>query len=206
MQDEVADLRSYYESEASQQTRGPLHGPRVDLRDQFVEQLMQEERSTVVDFGAGPGFDAIGFSEAGIQYVGVDLAHGNGVLAAARDVTVVQGSIASPPLRDGSFDAGWSMSTVMHVPEPHVEPVLAAMARTLRPGSPLFVALWGGSLGEHISDNQIAGERRLFSLRTFERNRELLASVGTIERAENLDLGPDDWEYHVFLTRTHQDF
>lgn len=202
MQDEVADLRSYYEEEASQQTRGPLHGPRVELRADFVEQLLREGRGTVVDFGAGPGFDAIGFSDAGIQYVGVDLAHGNSVLAAARGVTVVQGSIASPPLRDGSFEAGWSMSTLMHVPEPQVEAVLAAMARTLRPGSPLFVALWGGSLGEHIDEYRIEGQRRLFSLRTFNRNHELLATVGTIERAENLDLGPDNWEYHVFLART----
>lgn len=200
MEDEVADLRSYYEEEARQDLRGPLRGRRVDLRSEYVQLLLTEGRRTVIDFGAGPGRDAEGFSNAGIAYTGLDLAHGNGVLAAGRGVTVVQGSIAAPPLRAASFDAGWSMSTLMHVTETDVPAVLGAMVRPLASGAPLLIAQWGGQRGEYVDDMRLPGERRLFSLRTFDHNRELLAAAGSIEREERWEAR--DEEYHVFLIRT----
>ena len=93
------------------------------------------------------------------------------------------------------------MSTLMHVPEPAVPVALTAMVSTLASGAPLFVGLWGGGLGEQIDDDRIEGEQRLFSLRTFDRNTELLGSVGVVERSEIWPVGDDAWEYHLFLVR-----
>ena len=77
-----ADLRSFYEEEARQGLRGPLKGERVELRTRCLDLLKKEARVSVVDLGSGPGRDASAFLEAGHTYVGIDLAHGNGVLAA----------------------------------------------------------------------------------------------------------------------------
>ncbi|MFT5531457.1 MAG: hypothetical protein ACI91O_001481 [Candidatus Poriferisodalaceae bacterium] len=59
-----------------------LKGRRVELRDAFIELLQREGRSSVLDLGAGPSGDGQGFIDGGVRYVGIDLAHGNGVLAA----------------------------------------------------------------------------------------------------------------------------
>lgn len=198
-----ADLKAYYEEEARQRWRGPLKGRRLELRTSFLQMLGGEGRQSVVDFGCGPGGDAAGFIDAGFDYVGIDLAVGNARLAAEQEITVVPASIAAPPLRAGSFDVGWSMSTIMHIPEPGVGAAITAMASVLRPGSPFLIGLWGGTQGNHIDDTKQPGQRRLFSLRSPERNRELLAAAGTIERDEVWDAaGPDDWNYQVFQLRT----
>lgn len=202
MSDVQADHRSYYEEEARQGVRGLLKGRRVELRADCLALLRRESRHSIVDFGAGPGRDAPAFLEAGHSYLGIDLAHGNGVLASERGINVVHGSIAAPPLRPASFDAGWSMSTLMHLPEAEVPTALAAMTESLRAGSPFFVAQWGGSLGDHVDETKIAGQRRLFSLRSFERNRQLVSEAGEIEREEVWPVGPEGWEYHVFVLRT----
>lgn len=202
MADETTrDLRAYYEAEARLRLRGELSARRVTLIDGFVELLRTERRTSVVEFGAGPGADGERFTAAGRSYVGVDLAHGNGRLAAARGVHVVQGDVAALPLRTGAFDAGWSMSTLMHLPADRVPVAARQMAAVLRPGAPLLVGLWGGDGTDLIGEGRIEGQRRLFSLRTFERNAELLSAAGPIEWASTWDLAPDEWPYHVFRIR-----
>lgn len=200
--DTVADLRSYYEREAELGLRGAVGPNRVQARNDFIQLLNREGRCHVVDFGAGPGRDLDGFVEAGLGCVGLDLAFGNARLAAKRGLQVITGSIAAPPFRPGSFDAGVSMSTLMHVPEEHAAEVAAAMARSLQANAPLMVGLWGGTRRDEISTTQIEGEQRLFSLRPLEMNRELLSSAGSIEHSETWEIGPDGWEYQLFLVRT----
>ena len=206
MTDDVrGHLRSYYEEEARQGLRGPLKGGRTKARSAFIDVLHAEARTSVVDFGSGPGRDAPGFLDERINYIGVDLAHGNGVLAAERGITVVHGSIDAPPFAPASFDAGWSMSTLMHLPTAEVPAALQAMVRTLRPGAPLWIGQWGGGMGEHIDDEHIEGEQRLFSLRTFEENQALLGVAATVEHGEIWPVDPAGWEYHMFHLRVRSD-
>lgn len=196
-----SDLRSYYEREAELGTRTELRGRRIELRDEFIALLSEEGCRSLLDLGSGPGLDGGVFVDAGLRYAGLDLAHGNGVIAARAGLFVVQGSIARPPFQQSSFDAGWSMSTFMHVPADEAATVAAGMVGPLRPGAPLLVGLWGGAPRDEIDDTKIEGERRLFSLRSVERNRQLLGAGGDVEHRATWDVGPDGWEYHVFLIR-----
>lgn len=204
-----ADLAAYYEEEARLGERGPLRGRRVGLNASFLELLEREDRSSIVDFGSGPGRDGEAFAAAGHRYVGLDLAHGNGTLARTRGLAVVQGSIDSPPFPVGCFDAGWSMSTLMHLPAIEMGDAIRAMVASLRPGAPMVVALWGSPSSEGERDDvdteMIEGQRRLFSLRTVETNGGLLGAEADIERVETWDVGPDGWNYQVFWLRRGRD-
>lgn len=195
------DLRAYYEEEAHRGTRTRAKGFRVGLRADFLDLLRAEGRRSVVDFGAGPGIvDGPAFGEAAVRYVGLDLAHHNARVAAAGGVTVVQGSIAEPPFAPAAFEAAWSMSTLMHLPEAEVPSAVSAMAASLVPGAPFLIGLWGGE-GQEVIDEAIVGHRRLFELRSFEHNRRLLAPGGSIEWEETREAGTDGWHYQLFRLR-----
>jgi SAM-dependent methyltransferase len=195
------DLRAYYEEEARLRLRKPLVGRRVELREEFVSLLDAEGRRSIVEFGAGPGGDGEAFVAAGLRFVGLDLAHANAVLARERRVDVVQGSIDAPPFRPASFDAGWSMSTLMHIPSEGVPHTLTAMIAALRPGAPMFVGLWGGEQGDIVGNPGLGGHQRFFSLRPFEVNLGLFAQCAVVEHASTWDLGPEEWQYQVFQLR-----
>lgn len=196
------DLRAYYEEEARRRLRGPLRGPRLNLRTDFIALLAAEGRTSVLDLGAGPGGDGPPFGAAGIRFVGLDLAVGNAKVAAADGVTVVPGSMAAPPFRTATFDAGWSMSALMHIPTADVPAALAAMLRPLRPGAPVLIGQWGGDRGEAVVNRDIEGQRRLFCHRPLTTNRALLAAHGTLESEIVWHHGPDRHEYHIFRLRT----
>ena len=195
------NLRAYYEEEARLRLRKPVAGRRVELRDDFVSLLNAEGRRSVVDFGAGPGRDGEAFVAAGFDFVGLDLAYANTVLASERGVDVVQGSLDAPPFRQGSFDAGWSMSTLMHVSTDDAPETLSSMIASLRAGAPLLVGMWGGDQGDIIGEFGLDGHPRFFSLRPFDVNLRLFAACAEIERATTWDLGPDEWQYQVFQLR-----
>jgi SAM-dependent methyltransferase len=199
--DVTRDLRSYYEAEARLRVRAALSEQRIALIEDFITLLQSENRRSVVDFGAGPGHDGERFVGAGHTYVGVDLAHGNALLAAERNVTVVQAHLAALPFKSDSFEAGWSMSTLMHFPETEVPAAMRAMSETLQPGAPFLVGVWGGDDGDVISDSGIEGHRRFFSLRSHEQNGELLTAGGAIEWSTTWNFGAGEWAYHLFRLR-----
>lgn len=195
-----ADLQSYYEREAKLELRKELRSGRLGVRERYLELLAAEGRTSVIDFGSGPGHDGEGFVAAGLRFVGVDLAHGNGLLAAKAGVAVVQGSITAPPIRHGIFEAGWSMSTLMHLMEHQVTAAISAMAGAIGPGAPMMLGMWGGERADNLEEDQIDGERRLFSLRPVELNRRLLETGGTVESSEILP-SQNGREYQLFLLR-----
>lgn len=196
-----ADLARFYEHEAANRRRGRPAGWRVDWLAEFADALGRDGCASVLDVGAGPGTDASVFLGVGLRYTGIDLAVGNGRLAAQRGATVIAASMFDLPFRDGTFDAGSSMSTLMHVPEREVASALDEIMRVLAPGAPLMVGQWGGSLGVIDSDHTVPGLPRLFCLRPADRNRALLEAHGSIERWEVRNVGPAGWEYHAAILR-----
>ena len=197
-----ADLEDYYEKEARLRKRGRPREARVRLQDDYIGLLKAEGRTAVVDFGAGPGQDGDRFRAAGFGYIGLDLAHGNGVLAAERDLVTIQGSITSVPFGPGSFDAGWSMSTLMHLDEADAAQAASQMIGTLVPGAPFLLGMWGCETEDSLMQSDgVPGAKRPFHVRTFEHNQAILAAVGDVDRADRWVGASGDWDYHVLQAR-----
>lgn len=197
-----ADLEEYYEKEAKLRKRGKPREQRVRLQDTFIELLHAERRSSVVDFGAGPGQDGDRFEAADVHYVGLDQAHGNGVLAAERDIVTIQGSITAAPFRAAAFDAGWSMSTLMHLDEADAAVAVAQMAATLRPGAPFLLGMWGCEAEDSVRQSDgVPGATRPFHVRSFAHNQAILSEHGAVDRADRWVGASGDWDYHVLRLR-----
>ena len=192
-----SELRSYYEAEAAQRLRGPLHGLRLEWRAAFIDGLRDEQRTSVVDFGAGPGRDVAAFNDAGLEAIGLDLAVGNARLAHEAGMHVVPADVARPPVRPRTFEAAWSMSTLMHLADDETLDALGAMGHTTVPGSPMVVGVWGGDDVLRF-DAAIEGERRPFYRRSVSSNQTLFSQVATVESVEEFDLGSSGYQlFHL---------
>jgi SAM-dependent methyltransferase len=107
------------------------------------------------------------------------------------------------PVRPASFDAIWTMSTLMHVPDSAIEGVLSEVRRVLTPAGVLCAGVWGGVDEERTSDTDAQTGRppRLFSRRSDERWRSMLERVGTIESFERWSYDETDFTYQLALVR-----
>lgn len=198
------ELKEYYEAEAVGRLR-PGHGVRRrEVCEQFARELALDDRRRVVDVGAGPAADHAPFVEQGIAYVGVDLSIGNSSLAAERGQIVVPASLFQLPFADGTFAAGWTMSTLQHVPDNRMDEALAEFVRVLEPDSPCVVGLWSGADEIVRSPSSTTGIElpREFTLRSHERIRSVLARHLVIRSDETFPPDAAGWEYHLARGRT----
>ena len=201
MSDRQVDLAEYYDNEALAEARGAVTGRRAEVRLEFVELLKAESRRTVLDIGAGPGRDGHFLLDHGFSYLGYDLAFNNAALARSRGISVLQASLFHPPIRQGVFDAGWTWSTLLHVPDADFAVAVEAVVAPIRPGAPVAIGLWGGMDREWVNERDRFDPPRFFSLRSHERLRVMLAPFGTIERFETWPDVTSTWEYQFVVLR-----
>lgn len=199
--DHLRDLAAYYEREAAARSRTPHAGRREELRAEFIEQLRTESSHSLLDVGAGPGRDGRPFVDAGLSYVGVDLAFANAVLASEAGLELMQASLFDLPVRGRSIHAVWTMSTLLHVPDHRFDDAMGAIVACVRPGGLVAVGLWGGADREFVADTDHFVPPRFFSLRTDRRVRSMLGEHGDVEFFERWTPDPDGWNYQFAVVR-----
>ena len=196
-----ADLAAYYDQEAGERAERQLLPQRVAHRAAFLDLLVAEGRSRVVEIGTGPGVDAQAFLDRGLAVSGVDLSAVHVRRAREVGVDAVVGSVLDLPYPDGSFDAGWTMSTLLHVPDSHLDAALSEVVRVLEPGAPLAVGVWGGLDREGPGDQDSFQPPRFFSLRSHERWRAALERHARVEEWDTWAPEGQPWTYQWAVLR-----
>ncbi len=195
-------LIEYYDQEAALGLRTDLGPLRRDLRLSFSALLRNERRSTIVDVGAGPGRDATEFAADGLRVVGVDLGPANIAQLRASGIPGCVASVLDLPFSRERFDAVWTMSTLVHVPDADLDRALSELLVVAPAGAPVGIGTWGGFDWEGVSDRDTITPARFFALRAHDRMRTILESHATVERFETHHPNPDSrWEYQFAVVR-----
>lgn len=118
----------------------------LDAIEHAINRLEPTRRMRILDLATGTGWTARRLADRGYDVIGADFAPD--MLAAARDmagarqlgIPFVDGDAEALPFDDGAFDALISTFGVMFAQRP--EDAAAEMARVLRPGGRLVLAVW----------------------------------------------------------------
>ena len=176
-----ADLARSYDDQASQRDLADADPLRVAALGRFLDLLRREDRHSVVEFGCGTGGDGALFLGAGLAYRGLDLSREHVELARSKGLDAVVGSVRAVPFEDASFDAGWTMSALLHIPNQDLDQVLEELLRVLTPSAPLAIGLWSGDDDEGHRSDDTHSPARFFSRRTDETLLRLLGRHGEVE-------------------------
>lgn len=197
-----ADLILYYDAEARGRHRVSHGDLRIGLRQRFAARLRATGRLKLIDVGSGPGLDTEEWQRDGFTVVGLDLAAANVELMHQRGLNAVTGSLYQLPFRTGAFEALWTMSTFVHVPDERFDEAITEMIRVVRPGAPLGIGTWGGQDFEGVPEFGELRPYRFFSLASHERWREMLSRHGQLDVFETYEsASTDGWEYQFAILR-----
>lgn len=197
------DLANFYDQQAAERSNWNGRSARAHRRDQFIALLNSEQRSSVIEFGTGTGQDAAALQAAGLTVSGVDLSPENIRYARERGVDCRQASLLDLPFEDDAFDAGWTMSTLLHIPDDKIESALAEILRVLRPGAPLAIGLWGSDDRVEYRSRKGTDVKGFFRWRSDDTVRAVLARHGTIEHFETWpDPDSENHHYQYCILRT----
>jgi SAM-dependent methyltransferase len=179
-----ADFLAYYDAEAADRARRPVPPWRVAAQQEFLARLAEERWRTVLEVGCGPGRDGEAITAAGFAYTGVDLSPGMVEIARAAGLDAHVASATDLPFGDDTFDAVWSMSTLMHLDDAELEAALSEIVRVLVPGGLFAVGMWGAAeltVGTLAESDEPYGPPRYFHRRTDTMVRERLGEHGEVE-------------------------
>lgn len=193
-------LRAFYAKEVGTRA-GRVHaGRRDDLRAEFIELLRAEQRSDVLEVGCGAGQDGSAFAAAGLAYTGVDLTPESVAYCRSLGLRAEVASALALPYPDGTFEAAWTMSTLMHLAPDDQVRAAAELARVLRPGALLAVGVWGSRTpNERTHTNEFGG--RYFATTDDDHRQAMLSTVGAVERFETWPDDRSDQHYQWAVVR-----
>lgn len=197
-------LAEFYDRRAAFGWDHPLAPRRVEERERFIRLLKSEDRHDVLEIGSGPGLDGLKFVQAGIHYTGVDLSEEHVRQARKKGLDVSVASVRGLPFPDGTFNAAWSMSTLLHIPASDIDGVLRELVRVTAPNAPIAVGLWSGEDVEVLNPEDDFEPRRFFSRRSDETVRQVFGRHGTIQHfvtwaegtGEESGPGAGNWTQH----------
>lgn len=198
MWDDAAS-RKYYDSELPTRVDRPVAEQRADRLSWFIEACAERHLSTVIEVGSGAGRDGVQLQKAGLVYTGLDLSQVGAALCRDFGLDTVVASATDLPFSDDSFDAGWSMSTLMHLPEDQFTKALGEMHRVLRPSGLLAVGLWGSS----DARTRVDEHGRRFQQQTDDRVRIILSAVGGLIEFDTWDWFDDGGHYQWAAVTIH---
>lgn len=188
-----ANLLAYYDAESADRARRSIPDWRTAAQRKYLARLTAERRRTVLEIGCGPGRDGQVIAAAGFEYTGTDLSPGMVEVARTAGLDATVASATDLPFADHSFDAAWSMSTLMHLDDTELDQALAEVTRVLVPGGLFAVGMWGAAeltVGHLAEPGQDYGPPRYFHRRTDAVVRERLGERGDIETWWTRPSGP----------------
>jgi SAM-dependent methyltransferase len=110
-----------------------------------------------------------------------------------RDVGLdaIEAAATDLPFGDDSFDAAWSMSTLMHLPGDGFGRAVHELRRVGRSGGIVEIGVWG-----HARDREwTKPDGRYFNHRTDDQLKRELAALGTLDAFDTWDWFDDGGHY-----------
>lgn len=108
-------LISYYTAEIADRMVRPVADERQQALAAFIEQCRKPGFRRVLEVGCGVGRDGVPIAGAGLQYTGIDLTPASVEHCLSLGLEALVAAASELPFPAASFDAAWSMSTLMHL-------------------------------------------------------------------------------------------
>ena len=169
-------------------------------RGAFLQYLRDEQRSSILELGCGPGHDARFFQEQGFQVFAVDNAPAMVKLAREKGISARVLDCYNLDQMSETFDAVYSMNCLLHIPQADIDEIFDLIVARLVEDGLMYVGVWGGDDFEGILERDTYEPKRFFSLRRTETLLKVLQKSFRLEYYRRLE--PRDGIYfHSVIAR-----
>lgn len=201
--DPKAIIESGYDAVAEEYLSTFGEGVPDDPRVRFIGALSEHlaDGARVLELGCGAGIPATALLAQRFDVLGVDISAGQLALAAQRVPTAgfLKADMTSLDLPAGSFDAVTAFYSFNHIPRAEQQPLLAAIARWLRPGGLLLASFGRGGSADDV-ETWLGGVPMFFASHDPATNTRHLADAGFTPLVDelvsmNTGTGSETWQW-----------
>lgn len=185
----INEIRQAYNNQASEREKHELQQWKTIPRDMFLSYLSSENKTSLLEIGAGHGRDSKFFMDKGFNVTAVDISQEMVKLCREKSIDAYVMDFYDIDKLDKTFDSVWAMNCLLHVEKANLPEVLVKIDKVLNPDGLLFIGIYGGEDSEGIWEEDPYFPKRFFSSYTDEKIKEILSNYFEIMSFEKIETG-----------------
>jgi len=189
-----ANLRDYYNIDAERRNVREKTDWKIRQRDEYLDLVKSDDKSSLLELGAGSGQDSEFFMSHGLTVTAVDLSPKMVEMCRARNINAHEMDFYNLSALGKKFDCIWAMNSLLHVPKSDLPTVLHGIADVMNDGGLFYMGVYGGEDKENHFVNDLCDTPRYFAMYTAEKLKPILSDVFDIVMFREIPL--DDNETH----------
>ncbi len=158
-----SNLRTAYDQDAPRREQYKKADWKVAERAHFFRYLQTARASTLLEIGAGAGYDSLFFQQNGLAVTATDLSPQMVALCRAKGLEAHVRDLYELGFPVESFDAVWALNCLLHVPRADLPQALAGIRAVLKPGGLLYYGVYGGVTEEGVWEGDHLEPKRWFT-------------------------------------------
>lgn len=194
-------IRQAYDKKVDERDQKELSAWKRTEQGYFLERMRREEKSKLLEIGAGTGVHGKFFQDKGLKVVCTDLSpemvkrcREKGLEAYVMDFL----SLDFPP---GSFEAVFAMNCLLHVPRSDLPDVLAIIQELLGDNGLFYWGQYGGPEHAGVSEEDHYEPKRFYSLLTDDQIKTISRQYFEVISFKAIDIEDDEMHFQALVLR-----
>lgn len=198
------DLKESYERNVRLRDRDEIVNWKINEMDKFLKYLHKEEKSTLLDVGAGAGQYGKYFKNRGLQVSCIDFTKEMVLACLEKGLDAYVMDFYNINFQGRKFDAAWALNTLLHVPKNSFEEVLLNIKNNLEPDGLFYIGVYGGYDFEGVWDGDFYTPKRFFSFYENEAIKKIVQKFFKIEEFTVIPIESRDMDFQSMILRNEK--
>lgn len=197
------NLKKYYNTEA--ETRNVEAGKtdwKIGVRKEFFDILARENKKTLLELGAGAGYDSQFFMNNGLTVTAVDISKEMTAKCREKGIDAYELDYYDLSSLNRKFDSVYAINTLLHVPKNDLHQVLREIDSVLESDGLFYMGLYGGDdVEKEWVKGDISDVPRFFAFYSAEYLKSVLSEIFSIESFRTFPVNDGRDIFHSVILR-----
>jgi SAM-dependent methyltransferase len=172
------NLIESYNNHAQERDTYTAEAWKVEERANFLRLLQSKGKRSLLEIGAGTGRDSKFFQEMGLHVTCIDLSPEMIKFCQQKGLSAHVMDMANLDFPPNSFEAIYSLNSLLHIPKAEFRSVLEGIKRVLAPSGLFYLGIYGADEKfEGVWEHDSYTPKRFFSFKTDETIQKITAEV-----------------------------
>ena len=192
-----------YNRKAEHRNKSEIEDWKAIERAEFLALVQNEQKQSLLEIGAGHGRDSKFFQENGLQVTCIDLSPEMVRLCQQKGLDARVMDMINMDFPDHSFDAVYSLNSLLHVPKKQLTSVLQSIRRVLKEDGLFYLGVYGGYDFEGIQETDSYIPKRFFSFHSDEGLKQVVKDSFNLLSFKQIAPGDGDLHFQSQIGRAH---
>lgn len=198
------NLIQSYNNHAKERDAYSVDAWKVEERANFLSFLRHEHRQSLLEIGAGAGKDSKFFNDQGLAVTCIDLSPEMVKLCKQKRLSAHVMDMTRLDFPPNSFDAVYSLNSLLHIPKVEFRIVLENVKKVLKPTGLFYLGVYGGEEFEGIWELDSYTPKRFFSFHSDENIQKITSEVFDLLSFKPLNVNSNNLHFQALILRKQQ--